>query len=213
MNEHPILCPYCGYRFDVMPQRKCKCPDCKQVVCPKSTPEHREKRLMTEVEAEEAEGLWDKYQQRRSALFTLSSFGLSETHLEEQLKTGGKSAADVVAALLLSVAESATDLHDRKMAFYQLALAAEREGHAFCEHLANAAMCELLRYQQSGVQKVEILSAGEGNACPQCQSQNGRVLSIVDALREMPIPCSHCIHTLVGDAPGFCRCCYVAAFD
>lgn len=196
-----------------MPHRKRKCPGCKRVVCPKATPEDRDKRLMTEGKAEEAEKLWGQYGQRQRALSTLSCFGLGETHLHRQLEAGAKSDGEAVAALLLSVAESAKDLHDQKMAFYQLALAAEREGRAFREFLAHAARCELLRYQQSGVRKVEILSAGEGYACPQCQAQNGRVLTVGDALRKMPVPCSSCTQTLVGDTPGFCRCCYAAAFD
>lgn len=213
MNAHPVQCPYCGHSFDAMPARKRKCPSCKQVVCPKSTPEHREKRLMTEAQADEAERLWEQYQLRQRALSTLSTFGLDQTHLEKQLKSGARSDTEAVAALLRSVAESAKDLHDRKMAFYQLAVAAEGEGLPYQDYLAHVAKSALLRYQQSGVRKVEILSAGHGNACPRCQLQNGRILTVSEALREMPIPYSGCTQTLTGGTPGFCRCCYVAAFD
>ncbi|HQV15580.1 MAG TPA: hypothetical protein PK620_11735 [Denitromonas sp.] len=168
---------------------------------------------MTETEAKEAEILWGRDQQRQQAVSTLSAFGLTEQAIDNQLKAGAKTDAEALKSILLSVADSGASSHDRKMAHFQLAIEAERNGLPFLEHLACAARYELLRHQEQGVQKVKILAAGEANSCPSCQSQNGRVFTITNALHQMPIPCAGCTRTLCGDVPGFCRCGYVAAFD
>jgi hypothetical protein len=59
-----ILCPYCGYDLKVMPQRKKKCPSCSRPIYVKSTPENRTKRIMTEVQAIDAENQWSLLLQR-----------------------------------------------------------------------------------------------------------------------------------------------------
>ncbi|WP_416817781.1 hypothetical protein [Denitromonas sp.] len=180
------------------------------MVYPKATPKNRAKRLMTEAEAKEAELLWGAYEQRQRAVSTLSAFDLSERELENRMRLGARTDVEALKSILLAVANTSVDLHHRKMAHYQLAILEERDGQPYREHLAWAAKYQLLRFEQDGVQKVRILTAGELDSCPSCQSQSGRVLSVGDALCQMPIPCAGCTRTLVGEAPGFCRCMYVA---
>lgn len=122
----------------------------------KSTPDHRTKRLMTEAGAVQAEKLWASYQERQQALATLRSIGVDEQQLEQVRKRGAKSDADAVVSILTHVAESADDLHTRQMAFHLLANAADRDNQLSREYRASAVKCELLRYSQSGVTKVEV---------------------------------------------------------
>lgn len=49
-------CPYCGYAFDKMPQRKRACPGCQQPIYSRKRPLDGVKVLLTEQQAKEGEG-------------------------------------------------------------------------------------------------------------------------------------------------------------
>ncbi|MGH8688813.1 MAG: hypothetical protein ACREVQ_14020 [Burkholderiales bacterium] len=162
---------------------------------------------MTEVQAEDAERRWGAYHERQKCISILQSVGLAERDLERERAQVKTTNSEAVVAILTRVAATAQKLHERKMAFYQLASYAEKEGRPFNEFLTEAARCELLIYKQTPVVRVvEILTAGPGNACDECEVQRGKVFSIDEALRTMPLPCHMCTRTLTGARPGFCRC-------
>lgn len=211
--DRVCLCPYCGYDLKVIPQRKRKCPSCERPIYFKSTPDNLTKRMMTEAQAMAAEEKWDSYNLRQKSLSTLFPFGLTERDLEKEKARGALSDPDAVTSLLARVVEQTNDLHKRKMALGQLAVYAEQDGQPFYEYLVEANRCELHRYKQQGVKKVEILTAGPGNACTECGSNARKIFEIDDALRLMPLPHPRCTHIIAGKSPGFCRCSYVPAFD
>ena len=68
----------------------------------------------------------------------------------------------------------------------------------------------LLEYKRSGLEKVRVVSVG---GCLECIDIMGKVLTIDDALKEMPLPVKECTFKLHGKIPGWCRCRYVAYFD
>jgi uncharacterized Zn finger protein (UPF0148 family) len=207
-------CPYCGADLKVRPQRKKKCPACKRPIYVKSTPEDREKRLMTEVQAEDAERRWSAYHERQKSISVLQTVGLAESDLERERAQGRATDSEAVVAILIRVAATAKKLHERKMAYYQLASYAEKEGRPFHEFLTEAVRCELLIYKQTPVvTTVEILTAGPANACAECDAQRGKVFSIDEALRTMPLPCPRCTRTLLGARPGFCRCTWLPVVE
>lgn len=213
MNIEP-RCPYCGINLKVQPQKKKKCPTCKRPIYVKSTPDDRSKRLMTEDQAEEAESLWNDRYVRQKSIAVLQSVGLGESDLDLEKARSKESDWNAAIALLQRVAVTADGLHQRKMAFYQLALQAEKDGLPFAAHLTEAARLELRILKQTAVvKKVEILTSGAGNSCPECEAQRGKTFEIDEALRAMPLPCQACSRTLQGTCPGFCRCTWVAAFD
>ena len=111
---------------------------------------------MTEAQATEAERLWASYREREEALESLRAVGVDEGELDATRERGVNSNADVVVAILNRVAESAPDLHRRKMAFHFLAIAAERRNQPSSEYRARAIKCELLQYKESGVTLVTI---------------------------------------------------------
>jgi hypothetical protein len=180
----------------------------------KSTPDDRDKRLMTEAQAQEAERQWNAYHIRQKSISVLQSVGLGESDLERERTQSETTDSEAVVAILTRVAATAEKLHERKMAFYQLAACAEKDGQPFHEFLTEAARCELLIYKQTrAVTKVEILTAGPGNSCAECEAQRGEIFPIDEALRLMPLPCPTCSRTLLGTRPGFCRCTWLPAFD
>ncbi len=206
-------CPYCGHDLKVMPQRKKKCPSCARPIYIKSTPDNREKRLMTEAQAAEAEKQWSYYHQRQRFLILLQPFGLGDRDIENEKARGVEKDIEAVSSILARVAVSTKDLNERKMAFYELALLAEEKGKPFHDFLVEAARSELLRYKQHGVAKVEILTSGPGNSCPECETNARKIFGVDDALHLMPLPHPRCTHTIAGARPGFCRCSYAPALD
>ena len=169
--------------------------------------------MMTEAQAMAAEEKWDSYNLRQKSLSTLFPFGLTEQDLEKEKARSALSDPDAVISLLAHVVEETNDLHKRKMALGQLAVYAEQDGQPFHEYLIEANRCELHRYKQQGVKKVEILTAGPRNACTEFENNARKIFEIDDALRLMPLPHPRCTHIIVGKRPGFCRCSYIPAFD
>jgi len=209
------ICPYCNYALEKVPQRKTKCPFCNKSIFVKSTPANRNKRLMTESKAKEAEEQWEKYQKKERIIRSLQVIGITKKDLEKEQKSFFKKKTLIEAYISLStkVANSHKDLHFRKMAHHQIAIELSRLNGNYLPHLKEAAKNELLNYKKSNVQKVEILTAGEGNACIECQKNSGKIFDIEYALNTMPVPCETCSHTCLGKQPGFCRCSYVASFE
>lgn len=74
--------------------------------------------------------------------------------------------------------------------------------------LRKRARATLQRFQRNGLEKAEIQAAKD--SCEACKAQDGRVLEVETALREMPVPCKNCTRPLrEGDEGGFCRCVYL----
>jgi hypothetical protein len=111
---------------------------------------------MTEAQAVEAEQLWASYRERQEALTTLHVVGIDEGELEVARNRGAKSDSDAVLSILTRVAESAPNLHRRKMAFHFLGVAAERHNQPALEYRTNAIKCELLHYKESGIALVRV---------------------------------------------------------
>lgn len=91
---------------------------------------------------------------------------------------------------------------------------AEKAAEDHCEGTKEYGRSTLERYQNSGVKRVSISSAGDGS-CPACRKQSGKVYLIEDALKEMPIPCKDCTFDFHGvhAKVGWCRCVYIPELD
>ena len=219
-EQSQAVCPYCGTTLQKRPERKKKCPSCSNFIFVKTLPTSREKVLVTESQAEEIEKQWSALYERKKWLETFSSHGLSEADYEKEKSRLsaelGREAKDreVAWALFSKLLRSTTNLHSLKMINYEMALFVEEESGDFRPFLEKAAEMELLNYRQSGVvKKVQILSAGIGNSCEACRKQDGKVFTIEEALRLMPIPYKDCARTLLGEREGFCRCAYTAVLE
>ncbi len=214
MANLQVLCPYCAEDLKVKPQRKKKCPSCMRSIYVKSTPSDREKRLMTETEADQAEREWSAYHLRQRSISILQMFGLGETDLENERAQGMPTDSDAIVAILKRVALSSKKIQERKMAYKQLALYAAEKGMPFHGFLVEATRCELLYYKQSRViTKVKILGPERGNSCSACETQAKKVFSIDEALHFMPLPCPNCTCMFSEAQSGFCGCTWKAVFD
>lgn len=66
----------------------------------------------------------------------------------------------------------------------------------------------LLQWNKSGVVlRVEILASD--NSCKYCKSQNGKIYSISDAIKNKPLPCKNCNNEVYG----YCRCTYLPVIE
>lgn len=197
------LCPYCAHELKVAPTRKKKCPSCARPIYVKATPGDRTKRLMTEAQAQAAEAEWQIAGERASAARTLWDLGIGEEALEkEKARKGSYTAA--LQEILHRVATVTKDMHDRQMAFHQLAVLADKQGQSSREFRIAAHRAGLIQLRAEGITKVAIASAPD--ACPACAALAGVIMSINSAKKETPLPCAACqSHS--------CRCHYEPVFD
>lgn len=71
---------------------------------------------------------------------------------------------------------------------------------------------ELLYYKKSGLDKVEII--GSDNGCAECARLKGKVITVREALKTMPLPHKDCTFNLTdSNKYSWCRCCYAPAID
>jgi hypothetical protein len=195
-----------------IPQRKTKCPNCAEAIYVKTSPIDRERRLVTWAQAERFERQWSEYHEHQRWRVILESFGLTnEVFLQAQMALASPPSRPREAArfLLQDLAGSDINAHARKRAYYHLALLLEEAGEDYMVCLHEAARHSLLHHQNMGATTVEILTAGEDNACSACMNQHGRAFTIAEALSSMPLPCRDCTQRLVGESTGFCRCEYI----
>lgn len=98
--------------------------------------------------------------------------------------------------------------------YFQMALQLQEEGKDFFHVLQESTRFKLRYFKKDGITRVSISDSGEAS-CPACRNQRGKIYSIEDALKEMPIPCKDCTFDLHGihASVGWCRCVYVAELD
>lgn len=115
---------------------------------------------------------------------------------------------------LLEEAMKENDWNKMQGIYFNQALFLHQSGKDCFKLLQEAAKCELRRYQQSDVvKKVEILTAGN-QSCLVCQKLLGKILTIEEAFRDMPIPVKDCSHKINLEAStGWCRCCYIPVVE
>lgn len=165
---------------------------------------------MTEADANEAEKRWADYNVRQESLRMLYPFGLDARDIEQRIALG-HSEAGAVKFLLANLAEGSPDLQKRQMAYFQLAVLADKERQPFRELLTKRTLWQLLHLKRSSVKRVSILTGGPGHACSRCVAKHGAVWGIDEALKVMPIPRARCTsRAIYSDKIGYCTCLWVA---
>jgi len=219
-------CPYCQEELAKFPSRKTKCPHCGNFIFVRTRPsEDRQRILVKGDQLEKLEKEWQKYRAIAEFKRSLQNSDLGFTE-EKYLKVKedltkkfgfGPSESDMlwgISNLLLEEAMKVGDWHRMKMLYFKMALFLHRESKDCFKILQEVARCELRDEQKSGiVEKVKILTAGD-QSCSACQKLAGKILSIEEALRDMPVPVKDCSFKLNPEAPtGWCRCCYVSVIE
>ena len=180
-------CPYCGVIQEPPPMRQRKCRDCGQVIHVRTDMEDRKRYLLT---AEEAE--------RRAAKDARIA---RERRNQEWKELSG----------MVKDAMQAGDWKSLQGAYQQQARILFHEGRPHLRVAQEAARAQLMLLLEIGIAGVEVRTSDDERVCAHCQSLNGKVFTIQEALEAMPIPGLNCSDG-GGQNPhgGRCRCVYIA---
>ncbi len=210
-SRFTAMCPYCNSQLDKLPKRKKKCPTCGNHIHIRTGQRIFPSILLTEGQADVADHFDD-----------MRYYGVTDMHFiqeEEKLRREfGKDPRprDTLWSFYNSLMTRLAEEKYISLAplYHKMALFLYQEGKPFFHFVYQAIESRLLDYQQSSLQdlfpfyyeKVQILTRPD--SCSFCRQQNARILTIDDALSEMPIPKKNCIYQLEHDKSGWCRCTY-----
>lgn len=190
-------CPHCKAILDPIPQRKKKCPSCGKDIYVRTNPFKGEKVLVNYADA--------------LSIDAISTLGITEKEyraeseeLAHKFKMATPFLSDIVWGIIgrrQLASFKRKDWQQAKILYWEQARLLHQLGKDFFRVLQESAKCELYHYQAMGIDKAEILTAGE-TSCIKCQSINGKIFSVTEALEAMPIPVKDCEN-------GFCRCLYL----
>lgn len=163
------VCPSCGTVLAKVPQRKTKCKHCGEFIFVKSTPNDREKRLMTPAQADAAEQAWSAHGQAAFIRSKAQHYGIDDQDLTSAF---GRSGGDIDAAMCGL-------LNQRALLGDRLAVA----GMLAHSHTAEAMMSwqrfqletDLARMRNQGIRSVQLSLSGE-KGCNVCQFMAGSVV-------------------------------------
>ena len=182
-------CPYCGVIQEPPPARRRKCRDCGQIIHVRTDREERKKYLLT---AEEAE--------RRAA----KEAQLARERRNEEWKRLSE---------LVRVAMQSNDLQSLQSAYQQQANILFVEGRPHLHVAQLARRTELMHLLDLDVAEVKVMTAEDERVCAHCQSLDGRVFAIQEALEALPIPSPYCTDgNEQNPHGGRCRCLYNPVF-
>ena len=112
------------------------------------------------------------------------------------------------------VASQAGDLQALRLAYYQQAEILFVEGRNHLEPRQLSASVELRHMQSIGIERVRVRTVKDERVCSHCKSWEGKIISVEDALEQMPVPGPTCDDNRYGNPyGGRCRCRYEAIFD
>lgn len=203
------VCPNCGVTLDRAPQRKTKCKACKQSIFVKYTPDNRTKRLMTAEQAAHAEAQWEARGMDQRITEFCRMWGTDEHLFRIGVCESGGNLDSLMAVELRFLLATSSDLQQRAMAAWALARHEGRCGGEFIPILREHARLTLMRLPRGVIERVRIRA---GN-CARGQEISGRILSIDQALAEMPIPHPQCEVKARDGRPGYCGCSYDAVIE
>ncbi len=207
-DESP-RCPYCYVVLPKRPQRKTKCKACGQPIFVKTRPDTRERVLATAEEAQAIEAEWAARAQSQATEGLVRRYHLDEAIFQQRRATAGAPPdRDIIWGMFnedLHALLKRGDLHGAKCRYYEMALFVGEEDRNFIGLLEACHRADLQLMKLSGIKRVQI-AASVG--CDACRSQDGKVFTVDEALRTVPLPCTSCTMVVVGTRPGFCRCLY-----
>lgn len=188
-------CPYCKQEFNPIPKRKKKCPNCENFVYVKYSPSNSQERLVTELEKQAIEQEWQLHYQQID----------KKSRKDADLKWGELN-KQVVEAMKIG------DWATMKQCYNEMVYILGREGRSAQRTIEERNRCELMNLKESSIEKVEILTARNETVCKYCASLEGKISTIDEALKTMPIP-GNCSGDVFGTGHSFCRCEYLPVIE
>lgn len=187
-------CPYCNSSLEMSSSDTLKCSYCDKYVYPRTLPLSKDSILLKERSAH----LFD----------SLDAFGITEVAYPkiEKIAHSDCPFSEGVWELLNHTKEDAIKHKYWFTAFniaWQQSWFNFRTGKEFLSLRQEAERQYLQYFKESGISKVKIILVGDNHVCPECASLNGKVLTVDEALKEMPIPNKKTGHKC------WCHCNYV----
>jgi hypothetical protein len=213
IDENSNICPYCKKSLTYIPVKDVSCPFCGNMIYVRKT---KDKNVQTEYydrlfsESKESSIFIKKiFDSIKGWTFNEDDFNNRKNFLI--LKTGKvPKDTEVLRSLLLEVQAKGIIVHN------QMAMILNWEGKDTYQFLFNVRRTELTNLKKSKIiQKVKIITGakqGEIESCPECKSIQGKIFTIDEALKQMPIPHKNCTCKIYDKTRGLCRCFYTAAF-
>lgn len=153
---------------------------------------------------------------RALGLDILARFYLGETDLEmtkrRALRYENRTISDeeAVLALLTGLMRDSQDLQQKAHLMEGIAEYQSSLGDDPRPVLSEMHKMELTIFKEIGFERVNITCRTD--ACPQCRPQDGKVLSVDEALSSMPLPHRDCTKLPHSKARPFCRCRYYGEY-
>lgn len=211
-------CPYCKYKFNKIPSKKSKCPECFEYVYIRTLPDTKEKMIVTEIEANEIDKKWEEINLKKRwhhDLFNRYGGTIDEYNYIVN-NSGSPFTRDHIYTMLNALAEKNTrnnKLDIVSQIYFSMALFIYEEEKNPFKLIKLSRYYELMHYKNQGYfSKVRILTCSnnpskeENKACLECSKQQGLVFELNEALEIMPIPCNGCSHNQGNKPYAFCRC-------
>jgi len=194
-------CPNCGVILNKIPKRKTKCHECKEYIYVRSKQTLFSSHFLTKEDAVTVD-----------AVRELAGFGIDKNHYIKKkailAKKFGRepNSHDVIWSLYNSRIPKVQDYNEASMIYYSMALYHNKLDKPYFSVLQASHRAELKAMNRRIIKAVRIKNSGD--SCEACQKLDGKIFSISQALKEMPIPCKQCTYSLQGGKLGFCRCYY-----
>ncbi len=120
---------------------------------------------------------------------------------------------DVIWALFHKVIEAhmAANKPVPRMIYREMAMVEELNGRFAVNALRAGAELDLHDWKRHGITKVIVKATID--SCEACKNNDGRVLTIEEALTEGPVPNINCNRSLRKNGPPYCRCIYQPVID
>ena len=204
--ELKLECPTCKEVLEKFSYQRSKCPKCRNWIYFKGG------RLVTK---EERDKIQEEFYQKAKA-DELAKVGMTEEMIqkrEQELvsKTGVKqNRYSVIMSLFNETLLKLKSLDEMEQRYIKLAGILNRAGEGMFHILQCAQKTRLAIYRREGYKNVRIVTHEE---CEACSKLEGKVLSITEALKTMPLPIKECRAFPWNEEHSFCSCWYSSEDD
>jgi hypothetical protein len=197
-------CPYCLGKLRSKPKHDFQCPYCQKEIYLRPKAIIFDQPLLIETDALVVDHL-----------LKLAKFGITdESYIQKRVELQDQygpeiNSVDVLWSLIQKTLNGTQDPEMLKKLYHRAALFLEDLKQDFYYILQRSAKMQLLEFQHDGYTKQVRIVAGPG-VCAACRQLDGKIYSLEDAIRLMPLPCKACSHHLSKEFGNFCRCSYQA---
>jgi DNA-directed RNA polymerase subunit RPC12/RpoP len=204
--EVKLECPTCKQTLEKFSYRRFKCPKCRSWIYFKGG---------CLVTKEERDKIQEEFY-RKAKADELAEIGITEEMIqqrEQELinKAGVKqNRYSVIMSLFNETILKLKSLDEMEQRYIKLAGILNRAGEEMFHILKAAQETRLAIYRKEGFENVRIVTHEE---CEACRELEGKVISITEALRTMPLPIKECAAHPWNEDLSFCTCWYSSEWD